>query len=97
MAFGHIDVSLTADGSGNAQSAVKYADYLHNFATKCGPAVAYQYEFVDQDGFGIYSEPGGVTLTGPYASPINRRVKGFVVRVYNATPGETIVFRVGVD
>lgn len=96
MAFGHIDVELTVAGDGTAVSIVKFADYLHNFATKCDPATTYKYEFTDQDGYGIYGEPD-VQLTGPYASPINRRVKNFKIKVYSATVGAVITFRVGAD
>lgn len=98
MAFGYFDVVLTVDNNGLAQSPVQFADYLHNFATKCALTMQYKYEFVDQDGFGIYMEPSDmVPITGPYCSPINRRVRGFSIRVYEATVGETITFRVAHD
>lgn len=95
--YGRRDLSLTVAPDGTAESEVKFADYIHNYGIKCDPAVVYKPEIVDGDGYGIYGEPPDVTITGPYAAPINRRTRNFKFRVSGATPGAILEVRVYVD
>ena len=82
---GRRDVTITVTG-GIGESGIVYADWIHNFATKCDGGAQYELEFRDLDDFGLWKEDNR-RYKGPVSRGVVRKCTGFKIFLTNATDG----------